>query len=48
MELRKLYVALCQARNETVPLEEAAHLLASCTGMSLVVVEALLKFDGVR
>lgn len=48
MLLRKLYAALCQARNEAVPLKEAAGMLSRATGMSYLVVECLLKSDGVE
>lgn len=48
MPLRKLYVALCQARDEALPLKEAAGILSKATGMSYLVVECLLKHDGVE
>lgn len=48
MPLRKMYAALCQARNEAIPLKEAAGILSRATGMSYLVVECLLKHDGVE
>lgn len=48
MPLRKLYVALCMARDEVLPLREAAGILSKATGMSYLVVECLLSHDGVQ
>lgn len=48
MPLRKMYAALCQASGEAVPLKEAARLLSRATGMSYLVVECLLRYDGVE
>lgn len=48
MPLRKLYAAVCQARNEVIPLKEAAGMLSRATGMSYLVVECLLRHDGVE
>lgn len=48
MPLRKMYAALCQARDEVVPLKEAARALSRATGMSYLVVECLLRHDGVE